>query len=139
MKDKNMKFKLMIFLILLALVSCEKADDFDTNFFVETTVVFEGNASTEWNELDISKAVGKNFAQATLKIYNQEIHTGLMAYFRQKGDESDYMFGSNTENMVSLGSFGVGQTIIHTDDNGVIEWKADSDVLAKIEVIAFVK
>jgi len=134
-----MQSKLMIFMLLIALVGCEKANDFDTNFFVETTIVYEGNASTEWTELDISKAVGKNYAQATLKIYNQVNRRGLMAYFRQKGDESDYMFGSATENSVSLGYSGVGQTIVLTDDKGIIEWRADSDVQVKIEVIAFIK
>lgn len=132
---KKTKNYLLIIVMIMTIISCTK-EDFDTNLYVKSTTVFEGISPAEWEEIDISKAVGTNYAMATLKISTSD---GLMAYFRQKGDKDDYTFGSATVNMVSLGPNGIGQTTIYTNNKGLIEWKASQETNVKIEVVAFVK
>ncbi len=105
---------------------------------VETTEVYTGTAPTTWTDLDLSSAVGINYANVTLKVYNDSA-TPIIALFRQKGDPDTYLIGSDTNNMVSLGSNGVGQALIYTSDHGKIQWKASSAVPAVIKVVAFVK
>ena len=106
---------------------------------VSTTQVFNGTSPTSLSSLDLSSAVGANFASVTLKITNLSGSSGIFALFRQNGDLDDYTIGSDTDNMVSLGTNGVGQAIIYTDLNGIIEWKANGVVSVKIEVVAFTK
>lgn len=106
---------------------------------VSTTQVFNGTSPTSWTTLNLSSAVGTNFASTTLKITNLSGSSGILALFRQNGDTDDYIVGNDTDNMTSLSSNGVGQAIIYTDSNGIIEWKASGAVPVKIEVVAFIK
>jgi hypothetical protein len=106
---------------------------------VSTTQVFNGISPTSWSSLDLSSAVGVNFASVTLKVTNLSGSSGILALFRQNGDTGDYAVGADTDNMTSLGFNGVGQAIIYTDSNGIIEWKANGAVSVIIEVVAFTK
>lgn len=130
------KYITLIFITILSFSSCEK--DEVNNLTVESIEVYSGYSPTKWTQLDISKAVGQNYALATLKISNFSSSRGLFAIFRQNGDTSEYLIASGT-NIISLGNNSEGQAIIYTDSNGIIEWKADDSVDSKIEVMAFVK
>ena len=106
---------------------------------VKTVEVFNGNSSKGWTELDLSDAVGNNYAIVTLKVKNQSSTNGILSIFRQKGDTDDYMIGSDTDNMVSLGYSGIGQAIVYTNKDGIIEWKSNEINPVKIEVVAFTR
>lgn len=106
---------------------------------MNTVEVFNGNSTKGWTELDLSSAVGNNYTIVTLKVKNQSSTIGILSLFRQNGDTDDYMIGSDTDNMVSLGYSGIGQAIVYTDENGVIEWKSNEINPVIIEVVAFTR
>lgn len=108
---------------------------------VGTTEVFNGTSSTDWTTLDLSSVVGSNYANLTLKVTELSgvSGVGVLAIFRQNGDIDDYQIGAATNNMVSIGPLGVGQALIYTDGNGIIEWKSNRATRVKIEVVAFTK
>lgn len=161
MKNHNWLFIITFLIVLFTHNSCEKenltgttglprndtivakdsiAIESDNSGFTVTSIeVFNGVAPTEWTDIDISPAVGENYAMAILKIHPLSSNIGLLAYFRQNGDTTDYLFGSDTENMVSLGSSGAGQVIIYTDSIGIIEWKSYDPAYTKIEVVAYIR
>jgi hypothetical protein len=120
-----------------ALYAEKTANSSSLNF--STTLVFNGNSSTNWTDLDLSSVVGENFSLVRLKVYNLSNSSGLLSLFRQKGDPSDYKVGSDTNNMVSIGTSDVGQATIYTDINGFIQWKSSSSVPVKIEIVVFQK
>ncbi len=135
-----MKRLIKILSLLVCLImffnSCKKDDE---NLIIKTIEVFYGNSPDDWTDLDLSEAIGINFAMVTLKVSNLSSDSGLVALFRQNGDVSDYTIGSDTDNMVSIGNNGTGQAIIYTDADGLIEWKANNTVTTKIEVVAYIK
>ncbi|WP_027420735.1 hypothetical protein [Crocinitomix catalasitica] len=143
MKSQINPLNLLLILIasLMLITSCKKEEivEVEDALTVETIEVLNGDAPTEWTDLDLSGVVGKNFAMVTLKVTNFSSTDPLVAIFRQEGDVSDYTIGSDTDNMVSLGIYGTGQAIIYTDANGRIEWKANRVIPTKIEVVAYIK
>lgn len=136
--------KIFFFLLFpIVLFSCKKEDPeiiliSESALTVETTEVFSGLSPLTWTELDLSEAVGKNYAWVTIKLNNQSSADGMIALFRQRGDSTEYVMGSDTNNMVLVGANGSGQALVHTDELGVIEWRTNNELSVTTEVVAFI-
>jgi len=68
---------------------------------VETIQVFDGKTSEDWQTLDLSDVVGKNYALVTLKLRNTSETLNIPVLVRQNGDQDDYTFVQTRSNFVS--------------------------------------
>ena len=129
---------ILLIILIFSILSCEKDD---TGLFVETIEVFTGDAPESWVDLNLSNAVGENYAYVTLKVTNQATITGdnCLYYFRQNGDTTYYFTGADQNHIIGTRPLTSAQVSIYTDDKGIIEWKTDNSLPTIVEVIAYIK
>jgi hypothetical protein len=134
-----MKKPILFIIIIFSMLSCEKTE---SGLVVETIEVFNGDSPESWTDLDLSNAVGENYAYVTLKVTNQSAITeeGVILYFfKQKGDATYYFTDTDDSHIIGARSLAASQVSIYTDHQGQLEWKAEYSVPTSVEVIAYIK
>jgi len=102
--------------------------------------VFDGNAPTDWTDLDLSSVVGARRALVFLKVKNNSTTDARNYAFRPNGDSDDYYaaadFHSCSACRVTHGD--CGTALVITDTSGIIEWKEPAGDPATIWVWAYI-
>ncbi len=102
------------------------------------TEVYNSTSPTSWTDLVLSGTIG---AQATLVML--KIFSGAAAYrvcVKQNGDTDEmYQQGDGYTNAQRSDVGGHGYFWVHTDANGIIEWRTQSATNMTVDVVAYIK
>jgi len=105
----------------------------------ETEVHPDGAGPSAWTDLDLSSAVGANYALVMLRISCTDA-SGIHAYFRQNGDASEMgKEGAASTGDAILANGTSAYVILPTDSGGIIEWKLHAALTCVVDVIAYIK
>lgn len=102
--------------------------------------IYNGNAVTQWADLDLSSTIGKTSAILFLKVTNNDLANAARFIFKQKGDNSIYQ-SLNDPGFIftSLNEGCFGQVMVRSDENGIIEWYSNNSFECTIELLTYIK
>jgi len=99
-------------------------------------------APMAWTDLNLSSVIGKNRALVFLKFKNRYNELSNVIHLRSNGDTanvatSSVFAGANNIVMISHGY--IAHLVMETDENGIVEWKADDPDETDIWILGYIR
>jgi len=92
--------------------------------------------TNQWKELDLSPFIGKNRAIVKMRFINLANWTGVITYFRSKGDTIEYK-NSFSDGTANVGSNGSAIVNVVTNEFGVLEYKGYDNLVIGVRLEIF--